>query len=99
MKIKTLHSTSLMLALGLSITWGIVAAELEKSLYDRWGGQPAVQAETNGLIDRILVDGRINSWFAEAAASPANAAAYPTKLYEFVCQNTGGPCKYSRRDM
>ena len=36
---------------------------------------------------------------AHAAGSPENTTAYKTKLYEFVCQATGGPCTYTGRSM
>jgi hemoglobin len=94
MTIKTWKSTGLVVVAGLSILWGLQAARAEKSLYDRLGGQPAVQAVASGLVDSILVDNRVNKWFAHAAASPTNADAYKAKLAEFICQYTGGPCKY-----
>jgi hemoglobin len=75
------------------------AAKTEKSLYDRLGGQPAIDAVTNGLVTRILADGRVNKWFAHASSSPENTAAYKAKLSAFICQNVGGPCKYTGRDM
>ena len=75
------------------------AGGAEKSLYARLGGQPAVQAVANGLVDRILADKRVNSWFAHAASSPENTAAYKAKLADFICQGVGGPCKYTGRDM
>jgi hemoglobin len=99
MTIRTLKSTGLVVIAGLSISWGLQAAGAEKSLYDRLGGQPAVQAVASGLVDSILVDNRVNKWFAHAAASPANADAYKAKLAEFICANTGGPCKYTGHDM
>jgi hemoglobin len=98
MTIKTWKSTSLVVA-GLSIFWGLQVSSAENSLYDRLGGQPAVQAVASGLVDSILVDTRVNKWFAHAAASPANTDAYKAKLAEFICQNTGGPCKYTGHDM
>src|SRR5689334_12627795 len=70
-----------------------------KSLYERLGGQPAVQAVANNLVDRILSDTRVNKWFAHAASSPENTAAYKAKLTDFICQSVGGPCKYTGRDM
>jgi hemoglobin len=69
------------------------------TLYDRLGGKPAVTAVASGLVDRILQDSRVNGWFVHAAASSENAAAYKAKLSDFVCQATGGPCKYSGMDM
>jgi len=68
-------------------------------LYQRLGGQPAVQAVANNLVDRILADKRVNPWFQHAAASPENAAAYKAKLAEFLCQSTQGPCHYTGLDM
>ncbi len=75
------------------------AAKEQKSLYERLGGQPAVEAVANGLVARILADGRVNKWFAHASSSPENTAAYKAKLTAFICQAVGGPCKYTGRDM
>jgi hemoglobin len=76
-----------------------VAAGAEKTLYERLGGQPAIRAVASGLVDRILADSRVNSWFAHAAASPENTAAYKAKLADFLCQSTQGPCHYTGLDM
>ena len=90
----------LALSLGaLLLASGLRAAEPDKTLYDRLGGQPAVKAVANGLVDRILVDKRVNAWFAHAASSPENTAAYKAKLADFICQSTGGPCHYTGADM
>lgn len=85
--------TALVLATGLN------AAEPNKTLYDRLGGQPAIKAVANDLVDSILADSRVNKWFAHAAASPTNTAAYKAKLADFLCQSTQGPCKYQGLDM
>ena len=77
----------------------IRGADVERSLYDRLGGQPAIQAVANGLVDRILADNRVNKWFAHAAASPENANAYKAKLALFICAGFGGPCHYTGLDM
>jgi hemoglobin len=78
---------------------GLFAAEPPKTLYDRLGGQGAIQTVANGLVDRILVDKRVNAWFGHAAATPENTAAYKAKLAEFLCQSTGGHCRYTGADM
>jgi hemoglobin len=75
------------------------ATKTEKSLYDRLGGQPAIQAVASGLVDRILTDNRVNKWFAHAASSPENTGLYKEKLSDFICQSTGGPCHYTGLDM
>jgi hemoglobin len=78
---------------------GIRAADVQKSLYDRLGGQPAIEAVANGLVDRILADNRVNQWFSHAAASAENANAYKAKLAIFMCAGFGGHCKYTGLDM
>src|ERR1700710_1069438 len=82
MKNSAWKSIGLALVAALSLVSKLQAADA--SLYDRLGGQPAVQAVANGLVDRILVDDRVNKWFAHAASSPENATAYKAKLYDFV---------------
>jgi hemoglobin len=74
-------------------------AKTEKSLYDRLGGQPAVQAVANNLVDKILADNRVNKWFSHAASSAENTKAYKTTLAAFVCKAVGGPCEYKGLDM
>jgi hemoglobin len=70
-----------------------------KSLYDRLGGKPAIQAVASGLVDKILADKRVNMWFAHTASTPENTKLYKEKLASFICQSTGGPCKYTGMDM
>jgi hemoglobin len=84
------------LMVGLAFAQG---AKAEKSLYDRLGGQPAIQAVASGLVDRILADNRINKWFAHASSTPENTKAYKANLTAFICQAVGGPCKYTGKDM
>jgi|SRR5665213_1867137 len=83
----------------IGLTSALSAADREPSLYERLGGKPAIQAVASDLVDRILLDQRVNKWFAHAAATPENASAYKAKLADFLCQNTGGPCQYTGRDM
>ena len=83
----------------LVLATGARAADANRTLYERLGGQPAIQAVASELVDSILADSRVNKWFAHAASSPANAAAYKAKLADFLCQSTQGPCKYQGLDM
>jgi len=82
-----------------SATTYLQAADTSKSLYERLGGMPALQAVTSNFVDRILADGRVNKWFAHAAATPENAQHYKASLATFLCQSLGGPCKYTGPDM
>jgi len=76
-------------ALAIGLTPLLTAADADKSLYERLGGMPAVQAVVGDLVDRILLDQRVNGWFAHAASSPEATAAYKSTLADFVCQSTG----------
>lgn len=64
------------------------------SLYDRLGGQPAIEAVVDQFIQNVAGDDRINSFFAKTDAD--NLARL---LVEQICQASGGPCTYSGRDM
>ena len=91
----------MILAAGLaaSLAGGAAAAEARASLYERLGGMPAIRAVVNDFVGRILADERVNHWFAHAASDPEHAAAYKSKLADFICQGTGGPCHYTGADM
>ena len=91
----------LLAAVAASFGPGMRAADSEQpgSLYRRLGGMPAIQAVVDEFVTRILADQRVNRWFAHAAADPDNARAYKAKLADFICQGTGGPCKYAGADM
>ena len=95
---RRILSTLLATTLFASLTFA-QATKTEKSLYDRLGGQPAIQAVASGLVDKILADSRVNKWFAHAASSPENTKLYKQKLSDFICQSTGGPCQYTGLDM
>jgi len=88
-------------AMAASFGPGMRAADNEQpaSLYQRLGGLPAIQAVVDDFVTRILADERVNRWFAHAAADPENARAYKAKLADFICQGTGGPCKYTGAGM
>jgi hemoglobin len=82
---KWIISSVLMTALAATLLTGIVfgqAGNAKKSLYERLGGQPAMQAVASALVDRILADNRVNKWFAHAGSTPENTAAYKAKLTE-----------------
>ena len=69
-------------------------AETTKTLFERLGGQPAVNAVVDDFAGRVLADTRINAKFAKS--DPARLVA---NLKDFVCIATGGPCKYVGNNM
>ncbi len=66
----------------------------DASLYERLGGQGAIQAVVTKFIGNVGADKRINGYFATADLKKLNRL-----LVEQVCAASGGPCTYSGRDM
>ncbi|GAB4297674.1 MAG: group 1 truncated hemoglobin [Rhodocyclaceae bacterium] len=65
-----------------------------KSLYDRLGGKPAIQAVVDDFIGNVAADSRINGFFARTDIPNLNRM-----LVAQICEATGGPCKYAGRSM
>jgi hemoglobin len=65
-----------------------------KTLFDRLGGKPAIEAVIDDFLGRVSQDERINASFAGA-----HLPRLRQRLIEQVCQASGGPCTYSGRDM
>jgi hemoglobin len=71
----------------------------EKSLYDRLGGKKAIVAVVDEFVGRVAADTRINAFFKDTAADPARLAGFKGKLVDQICEASGGPCKYTGKDM
>jgi len=87
----------IMAAVAIAATWTLTSTPsfaAEKSLYERLGGQGAIQAVVTKFISNVGGDKRINGYFATADLKKLNKL-----LVEQVCMATGGPCSYSGRDM
>lgn len=94
------YNKILIATLGFAIGFSSgLRGETRNTLYERLGGKPAIEAVVDDLVTRILADSRVNPWFAHTAAYPQAAAAYKAHLRDFICQATGGPCKYTGMDM
>jgi hemoglobin len=65
-----------------------------KALFDRLGGLPAITAVVDEFVARTTTDPRIKERFFNTDANNLKRL-----LTELVCMKTGGPCKYSGRDM
>jgi hemoglobin len=85
---------AILLTVTLTAALGAGALAQEKSLYDRLGGKDAITAVVNDFAARVLADERINKKFAKS--DPARLTAM---LVDQICMATGGPCKYTGRDM
>jgi hemoglobin len=93
-------------AIGILMATGVLAAGCaggtmeqkptmaQKSLYDRLGGKPAIQAVVDDFIGNVAADARINQRFAGA-----NIPRLKMMLVDQICEASGGPCKYTGQSM
>jgi hemoglobin len=70
------------------------AAGEQKSLYDRLGGKDAIDAVVEDFVGNVAADARINAFFANA-----DIPHLKQMLKDQICSATGGPCKYTGKDM
>ena len=66
----------------------------KKSLYDRLGGKGAITAVVDDFVGKVAGDARINARFVNADIPHLKAM-----LVEQICEASGGPCKYTGKDM
>ena len=66
-----------------------------KSLYDRLGGVDAIKAVVKDFVEeQVAKDPRINARFANT-----DIPKLEEHLTNQICEATGGPCKYTGRNM
>lgn len=87
-------ASALSLIAVLSACSSMQSAPPQKSLYDRLGGKPAIQAVVDDFIGNVAADTRINSFFAKT-----NIPRLNMMLVNQICEVSGGPCKYEGRNM
>jgi hemoglobin len=70
------------------------------SLYDRLGGVYSIATVVDNLIDRVMVDPRLNANpLVDEAHHRVPPAGFKYLVTEMVCWAAGGPQKYSGRSM
>jgi len=78
----------------------VQAAEPAKSLYDRLGGVYPISVVVDSFIDLLLLNDVLNANPAiNDARKRVPAAGLKFQVTTLVCQQTGGPCQYTGRDM
>jgi len=70
----------------------------EKSLYERLGGEPAITAVVEDFVGRAAADPKVN-FFRDGKFKGLDVARLKRLLVAFISQATGGPQKYTGRDM
>lgn len=74
-------------------------AKSENSLYKRLGGTQAITAVVDQFVANCAGDARIASFFSGTAADAGRMSRFKKTLVEQFCMATGGPCKYTGKDM
>src|SRR4051795_4940359 len=70
------------------------------TLYDRLGGVYNIATVVDDLIDRVMVDERLNANpRVDEAHHRVSAAGFKYYVMELVCEAAGGPQRYSGRTM
>jgi hemoglobin len=69
-------------------------ARADKTLYESMGGETVLRSAVDHFADNVQSDDRINFTFAEADMSK-----FKKLIFEQFCNLSGGPCKYTGRDM
>ncbi|MGH2572202.1 MAG: group I truncated hemoglobin [Actinomycetota bacterium] len=67
---------------------------MERTLFERLGGQSAIESVVEAFVARCAGDDRINKKFART-----DVPRLKKMLVDQVCEATGGPCTYAGRDM
>jgi hemoglobin len=87
------------LALAAVLTLSSSAFGADKTLYERLGKKKSITAVVDEFVGRVAADARINHYFAQTAGDPARLKGFKMKLVDQICQASGGPCKYTGKDM
>jgi hemoglobin len=88
-------STIALLVIGSSFAAASADAQMmERPLYWRLGGTPAITAVVDDFVGNVAADRRINRFFAHT-----DIARLKFYLVQQICAGTGGPCVYTGRDM
>jgi hemoglobin len=75
-------------------------APARPSLYDRLGGVYNIAPVVDDLIDRVMIDPRLNANpHVDEAHHRVSAAGFKYFVTEMLCQAAGGPQQYSGRSM
>jgi hemoglobin len=85
-------------AILLAVTATSVVAK-KKTLYDNLGGKKGITAVVNDFVNNCAGDTRINGFFKATASDPARLKKFKENLVDQICQASGGPCKYTGKDM
>ena len=99
-----MRKSLMVVAIAVAVVAGCVsiasAQEMKgKSLFTRLGGKKGITAVVDEFVKNCATDTRINKFFADTAKDPQRLAKFKTNLVNQICMASGGPCKYTGKDM
>ena len=71
--------------------------QTQKSLYQRLGGYDALAEVSDDFLSRLAHDPQMGRFFVGLSADTQSKLRQ--HVVDFLCVATGGPCKYTGRDM
>ncbi len=86
------------LVIGLCALASAPAFAQQKSLYERLGGEPAITAVVDDFTARAAADPKVN-FLRGGKYANVDVPKLKKHLVNLVCSVTGGPQKYTGRDM
>ena len=81
-------------SLSFALLSSTASAQQAPSLYNQLGEKAGITKVVDTFVGNVAKDGRINAMFGAT-----NIPRLKMLLVEQVCEATGGPCKYTGRDM
>ena len=94
-----IFTTFALFAVFFSVSAQATGEKGNQSLYDRLGGKDAITKVVDNFVARVGGDKRINHFFAATVADEARLAGFKSKMVDQICEASGGPCKYTGKDM
>lgn len=91
-----MNARRFLLAFGFAVAVAALphGARAEDSLFQDLGARPGLIALTDDLMTRLLEDPRMRPFFQDVDQAKLKAS-----LVEQFCEVSGGPCKYTGKDM
>lgn len=102
MKILRMTLVSMAFVLGAFAAPGVFAQQpgAQKPLYERLGGLKGITMVVDDFINRLVANKTLNKNPAINAGRKISPPPYlKYQVSELVCQETGGPCKYTGKAM
>jgi hemoglobin len=78
---------------------GMTSQPVQKSLFERVGGMKALEAFADKFVDAVAKHPPLQGNANIVNAMKADQSRHKKLLAEFFCEQSGGPCKYSGRDL